>query len=251
MRRLTSTLDADVTYYNIDRGLSLKLASRATWNVVQSARWDLIYQEGTGLAGGTALIRAALARRQRFIVSSGDPISGFFQVTKGPVVGASFAVYEKMLYRNCVGFVGWTPYLTGRALELGARRAVTVEGAVNLDLFAPQSAAERAATRTRYAIRPDHLVCGIVGSLKWTPRQSYCYGLELIGSLQHLRREDVSVLIVGDGDGKARLEGMVPDALRSRVIFTGRLTPVEVVAAMNAMDIGFITQTLDVLEAIV
>ena len=133
------------------------------------------------------------------------------------------------------------------ALAMGAKRGVTVEGGVDLNQFQPASPVERSSWRRKWNIPTSHLVCGVVGSLKWTPRQSYCYGLELIETLKHLRREDVTMLIVGDGDGRARLERALPDNLRARVIFTGRVQPVDVPEAINSMDIGFIAQTLDVL----
>ena len=85
----------------------------------------------------------------------------------------------------------------------------------------------------------------MVGSLRWTPRQSYCYGLELVETLKRLKRPDISLLIVGDGTGKDILQSRLPDDLRGRAVFTGRLPETEVVRALNAMDIGFITQTLD------
>ncbi len=246
-RRLTRDLDAEITFYNVDRRLSYPAAIRALSAVVRSRHWDLIYQESTGIIGGSNLIQAAQARQQRFIVSSGDPIGGFFRVTKGPAVGAFFEAYERLLYRSCAGFVGWTPYLTGAALTLGAKRAVTVEGAVDLETFMPYPAAERKTAKERFGLNPSHLVCGVVGSLRWTPRQSYCYGLELVETLKLLKRTNVSLLIVGDGTGKSILEQRVPEHMRSRVVFTGRLPEADVVTAMNALDIGFITQTLDAL----
>lgn len=246
-RRLTAGLNADFTFYNADRAQSYPQAMWALWQVVSSERWDLIYLESTGIVGGLNLIRAAKTRGQKFIVSSGDPIGGFFRVTKGPGVGAVFGQYERALYRACAGFVGWTPYLTGAALTLGAKRAVTVEGAVDLQTFVPFSPAERSAAKESYGLNPSHLICGVVGSLNWTPRQSYCYGLELVETIKRLTRPDVSLLIVGDGTGRSILGKRLPDALRSRVVFTGRLPEAEVVRAMNAMDIGFITQTLDAL----
>jgi len=53
------------------------------------------------------------------------------------------------------------------------------------------------------------------------------------------------VLIVGDGDGRKILESRVPSSLKDRIVFTGRVPEEEVVDTLNAMDIGFITQTLD------
>ena len=244
-KRLTASLDADLTFYNVDRAQSYPAALSALWRVVSARPWDLIYQEGTGIVGGLNLIRAARTRGQKFLISSGDPIAGFFQVTKGRAAGAVFGQYERALYQSCAGFVGWTPYLTGAALALGARRAATVEGAVDLSLFVPYAAAERQAAKQSFGLDPGHLVCGVVGSLRWTPRQSYCYGLELVETLKRLKRPDLSLLIVGDGSGKDILQSRLPESLRGRVVFTGRLPETEVVRALNAMDIGFITQTLD------
>lgn len=245
VRRLTAHLPADIEYFELDRSGSRVAASKAVWDRLKAQKWDLVFQEGTGIAGGLNLIRAALAWQQPFVVSSGDPVGGFFYVTKGPLVGGLFELYEKLLYRTCSGFVGWTPYLTGAALKMGAQRAVTVEGAVEPSVFSPCSMAEKRSLREKYGLPAEHIVCGVVGSLKWSDRQSYCYGLELVEALKYVKRTDVSMLIVGDGDGRDRLEASIPDHLRERVVFTGRVPEAEVVETINAMDIGFVTQTLD------
>lgn len=244
-RRLCRDLPADVTFFDVDKTRSRRDALREIAAQLCAQPWDLVYQEGTGIAGGWALIRAARQRGLPYIVSSGDPVGGFFRVTSGPLVGAAMTLYERRLYRASVGFVGWTPYLTGRALQMGAPRGVTVEGGADFDLFVPYAPPQRLAARQKFGLPADHLVCGLVGSLKWTPRQSYCYGLELIETLKRLKRSDVTLLVVGDGDGRPRLERALPDALRARVVLTGRLPYSEVVAAINTLDIGFIPQTLD------
>jgi glycosyltransferase involved in cell wall biosynthesis len=244
-RRLSADLDLDSTVYVVDRTSSRRACSAQLWKILTSEHWDLVYQEGTGIVGGLNLIRAAVTRKQAYIVSSGDPVGGYFRTTAGPVQGWFFERYERFLYRNCAGFVGWTPYLTGMALKMGARRAVTVEGGVDLDVFRPLTPAKRVEGRWNLGLNPDHLVCGVVGSLQWSRRQSYCYGLELVETLRRLKRQDVSLLIVGDGDGRDRLESLIPQPIRSRVVFTGRLSQEQVVCAIQAMDVGFVTQTLD------
>ena len=244
-RRLAGALDAELTFYDVDKSKPRRASSKAIWKLLNTEDWDLVYLEGTGIVGGGNLIRAAIQRKQRYIVSSGDPIGGFFRGVKGPLFGSIFEVYERLLYRHCTAFVGWTPYLAGMAMKMGARRAITVEGAVDLEVFRPFSQEERSEAKASFGLDPGHLICGVVGSLLWNPRHAYCYGLELVESLKHVTRDDVSVLIVGDGTGRAVLEERVPDRLRSRVVFTGRLPQPEVVRALNAMDVGFITQTLD------
>lgn len=247
MQRLCEGLPVDCVMWGLDRSRSRQENMRAVWEQLGRERPDLVYLEGTGIAAGLPLIRAARAWGQRYVVSSGDPVGGFFQVTQGALYGFAFGIYERLLYRHCVGFIGWTPYLTGVALKLGASRAITIEGGVDLDVFRPYPEVQRRILRQRYGIPTDHLVCGVVGSLKWVARQRYCYGLELIEMLRYLRRDDVTVLIVGDGDGRSRLEARVPASLRHRIIFTGRVEEAEVVDLLNVMDIGFITQTLDAL----
>ena len=248
-RRLTAKLRAEVTFLDIDRSAPRRTSSQRVREALASADWDLAYLEGTGIAGGLNLIDAARGRGLPFVVSSGDPIAGFFRTTKGPAWGWAFGLYERRLYRACAGFIGWTPYLTGMALALGARRGVTVEGGVDLQSFRPANPAGRAELRRSLGLDPDHLVCGVVGSLTWSPRQNYCYGMELVESLNRSRREDLSLLIVGDGTGRARLEQAVRPDRRGRVRFTGRIARDEVARVLPALDVAFNTQTLDGLGA--
>ena len=244
-RQLAAFLpDAEPTFYGVDKSARRKAMGEIT-RIIASKPWDLVYQEGTGIAAGLPVIAAARRRGQRYIISVGDPVRSFFRVTRGPFYAAPFGVYERQLYRSSVGVVGWTPYLVGRALTMGAPRAATIEGGVDSQVFHPFTPDQRQSARDRFGLPRDHLICGVVGSLTWVERQKYCYGLDLIETLKRVARTDVSLLIVGDGDGKARLEALVPPGLRDRVRFTGRLPATDVVAAMNAMDVGFITQTLD------
>lgn len=244
-RRLTASLDADCTFFDVDHSQSRWANAKALWQLLTTESWDLVYQEGTGIAGGLPLIAAARLHDQSYVVSSGDPVGGFFHVVKGPLQGLLFEQYEKLLYRHCAGFIGWTPYLTGIALKMGAPQGVTVEGAVDTSIFSSYATDERRALKKHYSLNPDHIVCGVVGSLTWGERQQYCYGLELVEMLPYLQRDDISVLIVGDGDGRSRLEARVPPTHADRVVFTGRVPEEEVVDTLNAMDVGFITQTLD------
>ncbi len=245
-RRLTQGLrDVNLTFYDVDK-------RRSRWENMQRIRsllldtpWDLVYQEGTGIAGGLNLIYAARNHGLRYVVSSGDPIGGFFHTVYGPLHGYIFSQYERALYRYAAGFIGWTPYLTGMALSIGARRGVTVEGAVDTDVFTVPTEEEKATIRANLGIPAEALVCGVVGSIKWTPRQQYCYGLELIAMLHHLNRQDIHVLIVGDGNGMPYLRDRIPRGREAQVHFTGRVPEQEVAQMLKAMDIGFITQTLD------
>lgn len=245
MRTLAAGLPHEMHLVEVDRSRPRRESAAQIRSALVSRRWSLAILEGTGIAGGLNLIRAAREGRASYIVSSGDPIGGFFRTVRGRAVGAAFERYERALYRASAGFVGWSPYLTGMALKMGAPRGVTVEGGVDLRAYGVPSVEERAAARAALGIPSDHLVLGVVGSLTWTSRQQYCYGLELVEALRRLRRQDVTVLIVGDGDGRAQLEERIPTHLRDRAVLTGRVAAEKVPSLLHAFDVGFVTQTLD------
>ena len=64
---------------------------------------------------------------------------------------------------------------------------------------------ERSFRASRPAIVTFLAVFGIVGSLIWTRRVKYCYGLELVRALQRTDRGEVVVLIAGGGTGYEKL----------------------------------------------
>ncbi len=244
-KRLIQGYPADITFHITDRTLSRSTASRQAAAALAEKKWDFVCMEGSGSIGGIPLIQAARKNGQKYLVSFGDPISNFFRTTKGQVHGLAFEVYERLLYHYSTGIVGWTPYITGRAVNMGAPRAATVEGGVDTSLFVAPSDEQRKQARRRVGIPENHIVCGMVGSMRWSQRQSYCYGLELVKMFSYLQRQDISLLLVGDGDGRRHLEELVTERMKERVHFAGRVSAQEVPAYMHCMDIGFVTQTLD------
>jgi glycosyltransferase involved in cell wall biosynthesis len=244
LRTLCSAVPHELIMEEVDRSRPRRESARRVRETIASRDWPLVVLEGTGITGGLGVINAARRRGVRYIVSSGDPIGGFFRTVRGPVAGFAFERYERALYRHSAGYVGWSPYLTGMAIRMGAPRGATIEGGVDLRAYRVPTETDRNLARETLGIPPNDLVVGVVGSLTWS-RQGYCYGLELVEALRRVRRNDVSVLIVGDGDGRPHLEARVPEGLSSRVRFTGRLPSEEVPRALHALDVGFVTQTID------
>jgi len=87
-------------------------------------RFTLAVTEGTGVAGGLAVLIARIVRGVPYVVSSGDAVAPYL-TARLPWLRPLFGLYERLLYRSAAGFIGWTPYLTGRALDLGVPRAMT------------------------------------------------------------------------------------------------------------------------------
>jgi hypothetical protein len=200
IRDLLEPLDARPLPF--DRGARV----RSCLGVIRAARRlspALLVMEGAGVAGGMALLCSRWILRVPYAVSSGDAIGPFVRGRR-PILAPIAGLYERLLCRYCAGFIGWSPYLTGRALTFGAPRAMTARNWAP----APEQRADGREVRERLGIPADMVVFGIVGSLDWTSRVRYCYGLELVLALARASRDDVGVLIVGGGSGRERLEAL-------------------------------------------
>lgn len=211
---------------------------------IRRTRPDVVVMEGTGLAGGAALILARAVFGQRYVVSSGDAV-GPWVGTRFRLLGPVFGLYERVLCRLAAGFIGWTPYLVGRALTFGAPRAMTAAGWAPFTRTPDEQAADRVRTRDRLGIPAGNLVVGIAGSMVWSGRHGYCYGWELVEAARRVTRPDVTFLLVGDGTGKPRLVKRAAGLPTDRVVFAGRVPQDELPAYYAAMDTGSLPQSVD------
>jgi glycosyltransferase involved in cell wall biosynthesis len=211
---------------------------------VARERPDLVVIEGTGIAGGAAVLLGKLLYGTPYVLSSGDAIAPFVRA-QAPLAYPLFLAYERLLCRHAEGFVGWTPYLAGRALSFGSKAAMTAPGWAPFPKSDPDGSL-RKSVRARLRIPEGALVFGIVGSLAWNRRVGYCYGLELARALPlALAREEIHVVIVGDGNGRLELERLTTAALRPRLHLTGRVPRSEVPDHLAAMDVVTLPQSVD------
>lgn len=230
-------------FLRVDRRRRARLPF-ALMSSVLRCRPDLVVMEGTGAAGGVGVMLARLLCGVPYIVSSGDAVAPFlraFRPGSWPVAW----LYERALTKSCAGFIGWSPYLVGRAVSHGARRGMT---AGHFCLSAP-SAGGRERTRAELGLPPDAIVIGIVGRILRDSRQGYSYGVELVRALHRTERADLRVLIVGDGDGLDPLTELAGQELGHRVLLTGACPPDRVLDHLAAMDIGVLSQSTDVVGA--
>ena len=237
IRALLELTDAEA--FPFDRAAKLGSALHLVRRV-RARRPELIVMEGTGTAGGLTLIAIDAVLGVPYVVSSGDAVAPFLGL-HSRLLGFLGGFYERLLCRRCAGFVGWTPYLVGRALTLGAPRGMTAPGWTR---SLPSDGA-RARVRERLGIPADALVVGLVGTLHWNDRVGYAYGVELIRAIRRVERLDVVVCIVGDGDGRERMREMAGEDLGRRVFLPGRVAPEEVPDHLAAFDVGSLSQSVD------
>ncbi len=244
-RRIVELLaPLEPTLFPFDRSAKPRTALRLL-ATLRRLRPAVVVMEGTGLGGGLPLLLAGRWLGIPYVVSSGDAVGPFIAAAH-PRLRAFADLYERLLYSRSAAVIGWSPYVVGRAITLGASRAAT---AANWSASLPAPDA-RATIRARLGIPTDAVVFGIVGSLQYNARLDWCYGLELVRALRATDREDLRVLIVGDGSGRARLAELAGDDLDRRVLLAGRCEVAEVADHLAAMDVGSLPQSRDPVGAL-
>jgi glycosyltransferase involved in cell wall biosynthesis len=243
LRLRTLLREFDAQFVPFDRGAKLASFRRVLAEVARS-KPDLVVIEGTGIAGGAAVLLGRLLHGTPYVLSSGDAIAPFVRA-QAPLAYPVFLLYEYLLCRHAEGFVGWTPYLAGRALTLGSKAAMTAPGWAPFAAHGSRDETRR-RVRARLGIPDDALVFGIVGSLAWNRRVKYCYGLELARALPlATARSGLHVIIVGDGDGRAELEALGTPTTSGRLHLTGKVPRREVPDYLAAMDVVTLPQSVD------
>lgn len=211
------------------------------WRLIVEKKPKLLVMEGTGIAGGLACLGARLLHGIPYVFSSGDAVGPFVRGHNAPA-GLVFEIYERLLCRFSAGFIGWTPYLCGRAMAFGTPRAVTAPGWV---IGGNEGADRRAEMRRQFGIPGDALVVGLLGALEWNARRGWCYGYDLVQAAHRLSREEVCVLVVGDGTGLPHLRAAAGDLLGKRVFLPGPVSLDRVMPALSTMDAASLPQTVD------
>ncbi len=211
---------------------------------IRTTRPQFVVMEGTGVAGGVALLLGRLIWGIPYVLSSGDAVGPWIAI-HSRLAAPLFALYERILCRWSSGFIGWTPYLVGRALTFGAPRAITAAGWAPFRLSPERACESRIRVRARLGIAADTLVLGVAGSLAWSRRWGYCYGLELVQALLRTTRSNVAVLVVGDGPGRERLADLAGSRLGVSVHLPGRVPQEEVMEYLAAMDVASLPQSVD------
>lgn len=241
LRGLLREFDADILPF--DR----KAKARMLFKIVRaigSQDYSMVIIEGTGVAGGLAVMLGRMTAGVPYIVSSGDAVAPFLS-RRWPWSFPFAAVYERALCRFSAGIIGWTPYLVGRALTLGARRAMTIPGWAPFPRTREELATARHEIRSKLGIPRESIVFGIVGSLIWNNSVKYSYGLDLVKAIGQVDRGDIVVLIVGDGTAAERIREIAGDQLGKTVIMPGRVPQAEVMDYLAAMDVATLPQSVD------
>ena len=244
LKTLLSKLDADFLPYNKSDKIKSFCCLLKRFS---TCRGHLIVMEGTGIAGGIACILGRVLWGHRYVVSSGDAVGPFVSAHVWGL-GLPFGIYERILCRLSAGFIGWTPYLVGRALTFGAPRGVTAPGwVIGRQAFNYDEA--RTRVRRKWGIAADTVVFGLAGALVWSKRRRYCYGLELVKAVRRTERTDIAVVVVGDGTGRDVLIKEAGTDLGKRIFIPGAVPLAEVMETLCGFDVASLPQSTDAVGA--
>jgi glycosyltransferase involved in cell wall biosynthesis len=223
---------------------STKLSTALQWNgAVREYRPEIVYVVNTALPGAVLAPLWSVGKSQRYILDTGDLV-------------------HEMARRSGIGG-GWKlPWL--RYWENLAQRratAIVVRGTYHRDYLLAQKFPRVDVIRDGYSENQEvdsatlsslrsqlglegRFVMGVMGSLTWSSRLEICYGWDLIQALARISDPTVVGLIIGDGDGRPRLEAMAAQlGVRERVTFCGRIPYASVPAHLRLMDVALSTQT--------
>jgi Glycosyl transferases group 1 len=244
--RILSLLDGfEVDIFSFD--YHKKLLS--FWLLIKSSlanKPKLIVMEGTGISGGFACLILRWVFNISYVVSSGDAVAPFIAMKSNRLFGYFAYLYEYLLCHFCAGFIGWTPYLVGRALTFGAPKGITAAGWSGKSYSSDDLDRYRQAIRDKLDIPPKAIVYGLIGSLVWVEKLEYCYGVELVRARQQVDPDaDVYLIIGGDGTGTSHLQTLAGDLLGTKIILTGNIPSDQVLEYLAAMDVASLPQSVD------
>ena len=92
----------------------------------------------------------------------------------------------------------------------------------------------------------DSFVIGLIGHMVWSEQYEFCYGWDIIEAMAELKDLPVKALLIGDGDGRSKLEKRIKElGLEDRFVLTGLVPYQKLPEYLAVMDIGVSTQTND------
>jgi glycosyltransferase involved in cell wall biosynthesis len=217
--------------------------------VVRDVRPAILHVH-SGYRGGE-LVLAALALRQRFGIPVVYEVRGLFEAvwSSDPRFSESAELYrrrldlETRLLREVDGACVISEALLEDIVGRGIDRSKLTLIPNGIDPSALDRAERDPALRARLGL-DGRLVAGYLGNLDhW--REGIDVLLRALAALRSRGREDIGVLVVGEGTRRAELEALARElGLAGRAVFTGRVPHDQVAQYYSQMDL-FVNPRVD------
>ena len=241
-RGLARRLPPDKTRFLFREGSRLSTWFR--WDAeLKRDRPDLLYVINTAMPGAALAVWWWKRHGVPYLLDTGDAIhemarrSGIQGGWRLPLLW----LLEKVSHRDAAMVVVRGTRHREHLIASGLSRVTVIR-----DGFAEQaSATPGSVEKLKQRLGLDgRFVVGVMGSLVFSPSLGICYGWDLIRALVDLKDLPITGLIIGDGDGKAWLEGQAKAlGVADRVVFCGRIPYADVPTYLRLMDVALSTQT--------
>jgi len=238
--RLADDFDIDIVCRDDNKILAIARFIRHLWR----RRPSVCYVFDMAFSGVIAAAIYRLVAGCPMMVDTGDAIYELSRSTgKRSAVGLALTWLLERGALSLSDRVIVRSNLHQELLQAKGISADVVPDGVDTEQFRPSS---DDGLRQKYQLEGCTVV-GLLGTLVWSHRWKMCYGWELIEVISLLKDRPVKGLIIGDGNGVARLKARCEAlGISDRVVFLGRVPYDELPRLVNLIDICLSTQTNDV-----
>lgn len=215
--------------------LFLKFAVRSI-KVALSEKYDLVFATTTPLTAGIPGIFAKWLRRKPFVFEVRDlwpELPKAMGVIKNPIVLAAMSLLEWLSYRSADRLIALSPGIAAGIARRGVStdRIAMVPNGCDLDIFAAPAPSWRPE-----GVNDSDLIAIYAGT------HGIANGLSsVIAAAQVLKqrnRNDIKLILIGDGKEKEALQQRASSLGLGNVIFLPPVSKLELSGLMEAADIG-------------
>lgn len=235
-----NVVELDLAYSNSDSFLKrawlfLKFAGRSV-GIALREEYDVVFATTTPLTAGIPGIFARWLRRKPFVFEVRDlwpELPREMGVITNPLVLAAMSALEWVSYRSATRCVGLSPGIVDGIARLGVPRdrIALVPNGCDLDIFS----AEQEGWRPK-EVGPDDLLAAFTGT------HGIANGLDSVldaaAELKRRGREDIKLVLVGQGKLKPELQARAEQQGLDNVVFHPPVSKTKLAGLMARTDVG-------------
>ena len=233
-------IEFDLAYSNVDgflkRGMTFVKFALRSIGLAFSEKYDVLFATTTPLTAGIPGIVARWLRGKPFVFEVRDlwpELPRAMGVIRNPLVLRAMGVLEWASYRSAHRLVGLSPGIVDGIAHRGVSRDLitSVPNGCDLGIFAAEVEAWRPAQ-----VRPTDLMAVFAGT------HGMANGLDAVldaaAELKRRGRDDIKLLLIGQGKLKAGLQARAAREGLDNVVFHDPVNKTKLAGLMAATDLG-------------